>query len=47
VLLKTLFQILQQSSDSVVRSVMDEVKPTLTKLIQQIGVFEFKLQQIV
>jgi len=26
---------------------MDEVKPTLTKLIQQIGVFEFKLQQIV
>jgi len=45
-LVSTLFKIMQQSNDSVVVYVCGEIKPTLDKLLEKIGIYSHKTQSL-
>ncbi len=46
ILVNTLFKIMQQSNDSVVVYVCGEIKPTIEKLFDKIGIFSYRAQNI-
>lgn len=46
IFVNTLFKIMQQSNDSVVVYVCGEIKPTIEKLFEKIGIFSYRAQNI-
>ena len=44
IILNTLFLILNQSSDSVVKSIEEKVKPTLNQLFEALGIYDISMK---